>query len=176
MVISPERFKFCVRGKWMVIQMVAFVINIFNSKCATVFFIPSRFGRGNKGFSLVEVLVSLVIVSLGLLGLAAMQLKGLQSAHLSYQRTLATVAAQDAVERLWVRLWEAQDSCPSPESVESDWLLAWKVNLPGMESRSSISAIPECGFEVVVEWLDERFSNEDSSSKLVYVARLPQKP
>ena len=40
-----------------------------------------------RGFSLVEALIALVVLSIGLIGVAAMQLKALQSANAGYQRS-----------------------------------------------------------------------------------------
>ena len=52
------------------------------------------------GFSLMEVLVSLLIVMLGLLGLAGMLARMQQSEFESYQRAQALVLMQDMVDRL----------------------------------------------------------------------------
>ncbi|MBF7055111.1 prepilin-type N-terminal cleavage/methylation domain-containing protein, partial [Halomonas sp. KAO] len=52
----------------------------------------------NRGFTLVEALVALVVLSIGLLGVAAMQMKALQGAHIGYQRALASIIAIDAQE------------------------------------------------------------------------------
>ncbi|WP_114446918.1 type IV pilus modification protein PilV [Halomonas denitrificans] len=62
------------------------------------------FPRRYLGFTLVEALVALVVLVVGVLGLASMQLKAMQGAHVSYQRSVATMAAQDMVERLWIQL------------------------------------------------------------------------
>ena len=53
-----------------------------------------------RGFSLLEVLVSLAILSVGLLGLAALQTVGLRINHDSYQRTQATMLAYDIADRM----------------------------------------------------------------------------
>ncbi|MEQ6918771.1 type IV pilus modification protein PilV [Halomonas aquatica] len=60
--------------------------------------------RNGLGFTLIEALVALVVLAVGVLGLASMQIKALQGAHLSYQRSVATMAAQDMEEMLWVQL------------------------------------------------------------------------
>lgn len=52
------------------------------------------------GFSLVEVLVALLVLSLGLLGLAALQTTGLKFNQQSYQRTQATLQAYDILDRI----------------------------------------------------------------------------
>ncbi len=52
------------------------------------------------GFSLIEVLVALLVLSIGLLGLAALQTTGLKLNHQSYERTQATLQAYDIIDRI----------------------------------------------------------------------------
>lgn len=52
------------------------------------------------GFSLIEVLVALLVLSIGLLGLAALQTTGLQLNHQSYERTQAVIQAYDIIDRM----------------------------------------------------------------------------
>ena len=54
----------------------------------------------NRGFSLIEVLVALLILSIGLLGLAALQTTSLQYNTGSYHRTQATYLAYDIIDRM----------------------------------------------------------------------------
>lgn len=56
--------------------------------------------RRQHGFSLLEILIALVILSIGLLGLAALQTMSLRMGHDSYQRTQATMLAYDMVDRI----------------------------------------------------------------------------
>lgn len=53
-----------------------------------------------RGLTLIEVLVTLVILSVGLLGMAAMQFTGIRSANGSSYRTQATLLVDDLVERM----------------------------------------------------------------------------
>lgn len=53
-----------------------------------------------SGFTLLEVLVTLVIVSIGLLGLLGLQTVGLANTQVSYARNIATYAADDIAERM----------------------------------------------------------------------------
>jgi type IV pilus modification protein PilV len=53
-----------------------------------------------RGFSLLEVLISLVVVTIGLLGFAAMQGTAIQNSQSSNHTTLATTLAYDAFDRL----------------------------------------------------------------------------
>ena len=54
----------------------------------------------DKGFSLVEVLVALVLLSVGLLGLAGLQTRGVRDNHGAYLRTQATLCVKDLVDRM----------------------------------------------------------------------------
>ncbi|OGI69551.1 MAG: type IV pilus modification protein PilV [Candidatus Muproteobacteria bacterium RBG_16_60_9] len=56
--------------------------------------------RLSGGFTLVEVLVAIVVLSIGLLGLAALQITSLQFNSNSYLRTQATVVAYDLIDRM----------------------------------------------------------------------------
>jgi type IV pilus assembly protein PilV len=54
----------------------------------------------HRGFSLIEVLVALLVLSIGLLGLAALQTTSLQFNTGSYYRTQATFLAYDIIDRM----------------------------------------------------------------------------
>jgi type IV pilus assembly protein PilV len=54
----------------------------------------------NKGFTLIEVLVAMVILSIGLLGTAALITGIINSNKLSNRITTATVLAQDKMEEI----------------------------------------------------------------------------
>jgi type IV pilus assembly protein PilV len=57
-------------------------------------------GRLQRGFTLVEVLVTIIIMSIGLLGVAGLQLASMRSNHSAYLRTQATLAAYDLIDRM----------------------------------------------------------------------------
>jgi type IV pilus assembly protein PilV len=56
--------------------------------------------RAGRGFTLIETLVAVLVLSIGLLGIAALQLTSLQSNSTATQRSQATFLAYDIVDRM----------------------------------------------------------------------------
>jgi len=52
----------------------------------------------NKGFSLLEVLIGLVVLAIGILAIAGMQIVSIRANYFSGSLTQATVLAQDKIE------------------------------------------------------------------------------
>ncbi len=63
-------------------------------------FASRRVARRERGFSLLEVLVALIIFSIGMLGIASLQANVLRLNYGAYQRTQATVLAYNMMDRL----------------------------------------------------------------------------
>ena len=59
------------------------------------------------GFTLIEVMLALVIFSIGLLGLASLQANSLQQSHNAYSRTQAMYLAYDILDRMRANRSEA---------------------------------------------------------------------
>lgn len=62
--------------------------------------IPLMCRKHTAGFTLVEVMVTVVVVSIGLLGLAGLQISGLRANMSSEARSKATLMANDIIERM----------------------------------------------------------------------------
>lgn len=56
--------------------------------------------RAHKGLSLIEVLIALLVLSVGLLGLSGLYLSSLKLSHDSQFRSLATIKAEDISEQI----------------------------------------------------------------------------
>ncbi|MDY6828245.1 MAG: type IV pilus modification protein PilV [Pseudomonadota bacterium] len=149
-------------------------------------FSPCRQGahpgaRYRSGISLVEVLVALVVLSIGLLGLAALQSAGIQDNHSAYLRTQASVLSQDILDRMRANREQALSTsdyetdfgeaaavlgpfcspCASPADLADSDLLRWKTaleaNLPQGAGRIARNA-PTPGVQhlvVTVQWAEK---------------------
>ena len=56
--------------------------------------------QSQKGFSLIEVLISITILSIGLLGLAALQVHAIRGNALGKKNTLAVALAEEKMEEV----------------------------------------------------------------------------
>jgi len=138
--------------------------------------------RQEHGFSLIEALIALLVLSIGLIGVAAMQLKALQSANAGYQRSVASVAAVDAQERLWAQLAEieAGETCEDIDTsaVQAEWRKHWfQGDDDATPLRNAIEAQSEielsnseykCQFTVTL------MLSKNDSDLLDYTFRLPR--
>ena len=133
---------------------------------------PRFSSRPGGGFTLLEVLVSLLILSVGLLGIAGLQLTGLRSNQSAYVRSQATILAYDILDRMRANRAEAQsggynitiaatDDLPSmggsPTQAATD-LNAWGTNLlallPAVQTNVNVAA--DNTVTVSIAWDDSR--------------------
>lgn len=56
--------------------------------------------RGQRGFTLIESLVAMVVISVGMLGIAAMYVEGLRAGRTSVYRAVAVELASDMADRI----------------------------------------------------------------------------
>ena len=83
----------------------------------------------NSGFSLIEVMVAVLLLSFGMLGIAALQISTKSLTYDSFQRTVATQLTQDIIERIRV----------NPEESATTYAGTYSYN----DSRTKPS--PDCG-------------------------------
>ena len=133
-----------------------------------------RTGRSEQGLTLIEVLVALLVLSIGMLGLAALQASGLSFNHDSYMRTQATTLAYDVIERMRIDRDKAVNgdfndaytpadagtTCDASSSTVADAILCWRVelrdNLMGGSLSISQAVAPNTDqFTVAISWTDK---------------------
>jgi len=119
------------------------------------------------GMTLVEVLVAVLVLSIGLLGLASLQMTVLRSNHSAYLRSQATLLAQDITERMLANRSAAlagkYDAANCTTNPDCD---GWAKRIPGMLGAGANGSVArEAGnqFVVVIQWNDERGRIKDGS-------------
>lgn len=128
--------------------------------------------RGNPGksggFSLIEVLVGLIILAIGLLGLAGLQLEALRNNNSAYLRSQATFLAYDIMDRMRANRNHALDGHynialgqrPSPAlpAIVLHDLTAWKDSLAGTLPGPGDGSVAINGTRVtiIVQWNEVR--------------------
>src|SRR5690242_6264655 len=65
-----------------------------------IFWFEARFMNRQAGFTMIEVLITFVVLVVGLLGLIGLQVRSQQAEMESYQRGQALVLMQDMIDRL----------------------------------------------------------------------------
>ncbi len=75
-----------------------------------------------NGFTLLEVLIALLVLSVGLLGLASLQTRGLAAGHNAYLRSQAVLLARDMAERIRANTTHiANNQTGSGSNYNFDW-------------------------------------------------------
>lgn len=120
-----------------------------------------------RGFSMVEVLIALVVTSIGLLGLAALQVTSLKINHSAYLRSQATEMAHDMADRMRANRIAATSGnynlayATDPSGTSSvaaadltDWHDTLERELPGGDGAVTVNA---AGLALIsVHWNDAR--------------------
>lgn len=116
-----------------------------------------------KGFTLIEVLMALVISSVTLLGLAAGQLKSLQFATNSFNYTVSIVQANNAIERTWLNLCGLQDGSVIYDNAFFTANFQPQIAVYTLTPIPAIGAAFDDDLTITVNWTDARMANPDDS-------------
>lgn len=123
---------------------------------------PPRSIKQQNGFSMVEVLVTIVVVSFGLLGFAGLLTQAVVDNRVAYMRSQATVLAYDITERMRANRASAVDgsygiaigSTPGGTTIEAIDLQGWKGMLSQMlpNGDGSVNVDGDGNTTIVIQW------------------------
>ncbi|MBV1873365.1 MAG: type IV pilus modification protein PilV [Gammaproteobacteria bacterium] len=141
-------------------------------------FLPASGRRSSMvaGFTLVEVLVALLIMTLGIVGVLSLQTQSLKSNQRAYFRTQADILGKDVISRMQANIGEARDgkyvvdekpagpdcltnTCTPSQLVKwdlSEWYTQLESRLP--EGDASIELIngKSSQYNITIRWDDRR--------------------
>lgn len=131
-----------------------------------------------RGATLIEVLVAMLILSVGLLGLAGMQMTALKSNQSAYYRSQATVLAYDIIDRMRANRADAlngvydialkNEACDpmlaSSGTLAQKDVAEWLNSLSCLLSPDARGSVVRNGrlFTVSIEWNDNRGRIDDA--------------
>ena len=111
--------------------------------------------KTQSGSSLIEVLIAVLVVSVGLLGLAGLQTQSLKSNHSSFIRSNVTHMGYDLGERM--RLFEAE-ALNGDFNTGSARLTAWEAGLTNIVGNDVSTTVTQDTnqFTISIRWLESR--------------------
>lgn len=132
-----------------------------------------------KGVGLIEVLVALVVLSVGLLGMATLQATSLRANHQAYLRSQAVILARDVVDRMRANRPPALagdydialDAAATGTTVSATDLKQWKAALGAQLPLGDGSVAVANGVAtVIIEWDNSR--GQEDPEKLSVVTEI----
>lgn len=148
------------------------------------------------GFTLIEVLIALVLISVGVLGLLALQIHSLQSSHDAYLTSVANIQAMDLEERIRANrcavsryLFSVAENIPGSTSTDCEGspcgpqelarydLVQWKENtstlLPGKPNIKLADDSSTGIYTLTIGWKEPDHGDDtDGSREFIYRFRM----
>lgn len=143
--------------------------------------------RKQFGFSMLEVLVTMIIVSFGLLGIAGIIANGLKNNQGSYARSQASWLANDIVDRMRANRAVAEGASTSPYNLAIGTAAAVGTSVVAIDLtswRSALAAALPTGtggvsldstskkVTVTVQWDESRIKDGSASQQFIVETKL----
>jgi type IV pilus assembly protein PilV len=139
---------------------------------------PNAFCRSQGGFTLIEVLISVIVLSVGLLGLAALQASALRNNQSSLERSLAVVESYSIVDAMRVDRTNAINGAfnlgldENPDgggtTFSGNELVKWRARLVQVLGADGTGSVACNGADctVIVQWNDERGTGGETEQQI----------
>lgn len=138
--------------------------------------------NSQQGFALLEALIAMFITAGVLLGLGILHIKSVQQSALTTQRTIATIQANDLIDRIWASVCSLDDSTTGQpaatkvNAIKIQWENRWKVagntsdfvegltteqialhnRMNGWSGNLEINNAPKRRYKITIEWENKK--------------------
>ena len=124
--------------------------------------------KRENGFTLFEVLISMFITGVALLGLAMMDIYILKSSQSSFNYTVATIRANSFVDKVWI--CNGQSSATGTyATISGNWLN--ELSAANMTASAPTAYVSSAS--VTVSWSDPRFTDDDANNSVTMNVKFP---
>ena len=146
-----------------------------------------RHPRRQRGASLLEVLIAILILAIGMLGVAAMQAMSLRNSLSALERSQATVQTYAIMDAMRANIADARNDqynlalaaapCAAPAAGGTlatrdlnNWINSLQATLGPSACGAVACAANVC--EITIRWNDERGTGGDSAQQLITRSRI----
>ena len=125
-----------------------------------------KVAKGEKGFTLIEVLVAMIVLAIGILGLAPMLVISMQGNQFSREVTEAAYLAQDRIEQL------RNQTIISPIPFDETATIGDCTRVVNISDQSVDNTIPPGVYRLTatINWIDKE-GRSHSSAYITYKAK-----
>lgn len=146
--------------------------------------LPRHFlsARQQAGVSLLEVLIAVLVLSLGLLGLAGLQMSALRNNQSSMERSMAVVESYSIADAMRVDRTNAVngafnvaiDGAPAGGSFAGNELVKWRARLIQLLGPAATGSVACNGANctITVQWNDTRGTSGAAAQQISTQVRL----
>jgi type IV pilus assembly protein PilV len=140
--------------------------------------------KKNTGFTLIEVLVAMLVLAVGLLGLAGLQAASLKNNQSAYNRSQATQLAYDITDRMRANVagiaayttstasvfvnCKNTTGCSSSEMAAND-LFEWNTAISAALPNGAVGTLKPTSpgmYSINISWTENREDNKDGVSDI----------
>ena len=136
--------------------------------------------NSQQGFALLEALIAMFITAGVLLGLGILHLKSMQQSALTTQRTIATLQANDLIDRMWASVCSLdktngqlnEETTGTLRAIEAQWQNRWKITgssftptstqkalhsrMNGWAGNLEVVDVTKRRYKITIEWQNQK--------------------
>jgi len=122
--------------------------------------------KEQAGSTLIEVIVALLVITIGLLGLLAMQVYTLKANQSAYLRSQATILAYELADAMRAQRVQALDG--GFDDTAGGYRAAWDARLPLILGEGAVGTVERVDntVQITISWNDQRGAVVDGAGVL----------